>query len=100
MTEVHNRRDSAPLQFGERLVGKRPVVAARPDVGAVQRRPITKKPDPELLHAVEVLAPAPVVTALFHLVHAPAAVANGRVAVLNAGRKQKRWAHHALFLPE
>jgi hypothetical protein len=90
VAQIRDRLQPEPAQFRERRVGKRPVVAVRPEPGAVQRHAIAQRVHAEACRQREVLGPAPVVAALVHLVAPDAAVANGRAAVLDAGREQER----------
>ena len=89
MAEVDDRRDVAPLQLGEGEVGEFPVELVRAEVGLVERRPVAEIIDPDLLDAVEILAPAFVVAADLHLVDARLAVVDRRDAVLDPRREHE-----------
>ena len=68
VAQVHDGRDAHVAQRPERLVRERPVVASRPQVGRMQRRPVAQELDAQFAHQREVLTPARVVPALLHLV--------------------------------
>src|ERR1051326_6854321 len=88
VAEVCDGRDAEFAQGVESLVGERPVVAARAGVRAVVRRAVAEELYPQIFDELKVFAPALVVAALLHLVHAlrlPAGQGDDGVAVLDAG---------------
>ena len=85
MAKVDDRRDVAPLQLREGEVGEFPVMLVRAEQGPVERRPEAQEMDAELLDAVEVGTPVPVMAAGLHLVDSGAAAVDGRNAVLDTG---------------
>ena len=89
MAEVGDRHDATTMQLVERLVRERPVVAPITEPGPVQRRTVAQEPDPEILHAVEVLPPLLVMAALRQLVDRVLAALDRRVAVLDPGREHE-----------
>src|SRR4029079_10156957 len=89
VSEVDDWRDLAPLQLREGEVGKFPVELARAEVGLVDRRGGAEIVDPDLGHAVEILAPALVMAANRHLVDAGLAMVDRRDAVLDPGREHE-----------
>ncbi len=89
VAEVDDRRDVAAPQFGECQVGELPVELVGPQVGLMDRRPVAQEVDPDFLDAVEILAPALIVTADLHLVDAGLAVIDRRDAVLDPGREHE-----------
>ena len=89
MAEVDDRRDVAPLQLGEGEVGEFPIVLVGAEQGAVERRPVAKEMDAELVDAVEIGLPVPVMAARLHLVDPGAAAVDGRDAVLDPGREHE-----------
>jgi hypothetical protein len=92
VTQIGDGRDLQPVQLGEGLVGKFPVVPARTRVRRVVRRPVAQIAKAERAHQVEILLPALVVTRLRHLVDAQIVAitpTHDRVAVLDAGGEQE-----------
>ncbi len=78
MAEIDNGADPQPAQLGECQVGEFPVVTARPEVLAIVGRPVPQVLQAELLHQLEIFAPAAVVAAFGHFVHpAYAAIGGG-----------------------
>ena len=89
MAEVDDRRDLASPQLGEGEIGELPVEPVGPEIGFVDRRPVTEIVDPDLLDAVEILAPALIVAADLHLIDSSLAVIDRRDAVLDPGREHE-----------
>ena len=89
MAQIDDRRDVAPLQIGEGQIGEIPVELVGAKVGLVDRRAVAEVIDPDLLDAVEILAPALVMAARRHLVDACLPVIDGRDAVLDPGREHE-----------
>ena len=90
MAEVDDRNDVEVHQGGKCDVGKLPVIAPRADERPVQGRTVTKEMDIQFAQKLEILTPSLVVAALLHLINAPAAIVDGRDAVLDPGRKHER----------
>jgi hypothetical protein len=89
MTKVDDRSDVAPLQLGEAQVRELPIVLVGPEQSPVKRRTVAKEMDSELVDAVEVGLPVPVMTARLHLVDPGPAAVDGRDAVLDPGREHE-----------
>src|SRR5450830_157457 len=89
MAEVDDGDQIAPLQVQQGVVGKRPVVAAVAQPGAVDGRPVAQHPHAQLLDQVEGEPPVTVMAALLQLIDAGLAVMNGGIAVLDPGGKHE-----------
>ena len=70
-------------------VGELPVMLAGAAQRPVERRPVAQEMDAELVDAVEVGLPVPVMAAHLHLVDPGAAAVDGRNAVLDPGRENE-----------
>ena len=89
MAQIDNRGDVAAFQFGEREVGELPIELVGPEIGLVDRGAVAKIIDPDLIDAVEVLAPPFIVAADLHLVDSGLAMIDRRDAVLDPGREHE-----------
>jgi len=89
VAEIDDRRDVALLELGEGLVRELPVKLVGTEIGLVDRRPVTEKVDPDLLDAIEILAPPFVMAADLHLVDSGLAMIDRRDAVLDPGREHE-----------
>src|ERR1043165_4209557 len=87
VAEIRDRNDLTAAKIRENCIGEGPVVTPRAEEGFVQWWAVTKKLDPQLLCFVEVLTPAFVMAAAFQLIYANPSLVDGRIAVLDSGRK-------------
>src|SRR4029453_11089569 len=89
VTEVDDRRDVAPPQIVHSQVGKFPVILAGRAESLVQRWTEAEERDAQILDAIEILSPAPIMVTCLHLVDARGAVVDGGDAVFDPRREHE-----------
>src|SRR4051812_14260207 len=95
MTQIGNRHQVSSLQVLVSQISEIPIVLSLSQPGSVDGRPVTQKMNPHFLNEIEVPFPLSVMTAFFHFVDAYSTLFNGRIRILDTGRKQERERHLA-----
>src|SRR4030095_6017905 len=98
VTEVDDRRDVAPPQIVHSQVGKFPVILAGRAESLVQRWTEAEERDAQILDAIEILSPAPIMVTCLHVAGARGAVVGGGEAVC-APRREHECGYSPLSLP-
>ncbi len=85
VAQVHDRSDVTSLQVPQGQVSELPIIFAGRQERPVNGRAVAKELDADVLDEVEVLAPALIMAARFHLIDPSAPVIDRRDAILDPG---------------
>jgi hypothetical protein len=92
VTQIGDGSNTELFQFVKGLIGKRPIITTRAEMGAVIGRAVTKIFETQLTDKLKVIFPELIMPALLHLVDAgsfPVLAVYGRITVLYARAEQK-----------
>src|SRR3546814_19501195 len=86
VTKNDNGNNVTPSHFAEGQVGELPIIAPRPQKGAVDRRPVSQIIKTDVMEQVKIITPAAIMVTRLHLIDPGFAIVDCGDAVFDPGK--------------
>src|SRR3546814_17043471 len=87
VTKIDNGNNVTPSHFAEGQVGELPIIAPRPQKGAVDWRPVSQIIKPDVMEQVKIITPAAIMVTRLHLIDPGFEIVDCGDAVFDPGKE-------------